>query len=79
MAEIHVQTRKYQRSNPAWMWTWIIIGLIIIAAVVYFVYMNKNNDQNNTEKIKNDRNTPQPGAIVPQRFSDKTYIIRSAV
>jgi len=78
MAEIHVQARKHPRANPSWMWAWIIIGLLIIAAVVYFVFMNKNNNQNNTQEIKNDRNTPQPGAFVPQQFSDNTYVMSVA-
>lgn len=76
MAEIHVQARK-QHVNPSWMWAWIIIGLLVIAVVVYFVFMNKDNNQNNPQEIKNNRNTPQPGAVVPQQFSDKTYVMRS--
>jgi uncharacterized protein HemX len=77
MAEIHVQTKR-QRANPAWMWTWLIIGILIIAAVVYFVYTNKNkNDQTNTQDLKNQRNTPQPGAAVPSKFLDRAYVMNT--
>lgn len=75
MAEIHVQARKHQRANPTWMWAWILIGLAIIAAVVYFVYTNKNNNTTNEQEIRDDRNTPQPGAMVPQRTTQATYVL----
>jgi hypothetical protein len=71
MAEIHVQARRQQRSNPAWMWTWIIIGVLIIAAVAYFVYTKGKETQTNEQEIKNDRNTPVPGAAIPHQ--DETY------
>jgi len=75
MAEIHVQTKR-RRVSPAWMWTWLIIGILIIAAVVYYVYMTKNKtNPDNTQEIKNQRNTPMPGAMVPQHFRDNTYIV----
>lgn len=72
MAEIHVQAKKPSRSNPSWMWTWIILGVIIIAAVVYYVYANKNKDASNNQDLKNQRNTPMPGAAIPHR-SSTTY------
>ena len=76
MAEIHVQARKHQQANPGWMWAWIILGILIIAAVVYFIYANKNkNDQNNTQQIQNDRNTPQPGAMIMPGAS--TYVMNT--
>lgn len=79
MAEIHVQARKHSRANPATMWIWLIIGALIIAAVVYYVYMNKNknNSNNNTQDLKNQRNTPQPGAMVPQK-QGSVYVMNAA-
>lgn len=78
MAEIHVQARRHARSNPSWMWAWLIIGIIIIAAVAYYVYANKDkaDDANNNQDLKNQRNTPMPGAAIPQQSLDKTYVIR---
>jgi uncharacterized protein HemX len=79
MAEIHVQARRHARSNPAWMWTWLILGILIIAAVVYYVYANKdNNDANNDKDLQNQRNTPMPGASVPQPSSNTTYFMSVA-
>jgi len=75
MAEIHVQAKRQQRANPTWMWAWILIGIAVIAAVVYFVYTNKYNNTTNEQEIKNDRNTPQPGAVVPQQSADVTYVM----
>lgn len=79
MAEIHVQATKHhhQRANPSWMWAWIILGILIIAAVVYFVYAKNNNNKNNTQQIENNRNTPQPGAML-QNSSNRTYVVRTA-
>jgi len=78
MAEIHVQARRKSMSNPSWMWTWIVIGILIIAAVVYYVYANKDKDASNNQDLKNQRNTPMPGAAVPQQSSDVTYALRIA-
>jgi hypothetical protein len=78
MADIHVQTRRHSRYNPTWMWTWIIIGIIIIAAVVYYVYANKDEDASNQQDLKNQRNTPMPGAAVPQQPSHVTYVMHIA-
>ena len=76
MAEIHVQARKHQ-ANPGWMWAWIILGILVIAAVVYFVYAKNNNNKSNTQQIQNDRNTPQPGAMMLQNFSKTTYVMQA--
>jgi hypothetical protein len=79
MAEIHVQARRHSRYNPSWMWTWLIIGILIIAAVVYYVYVNKDKrDANNNQDLQNQRNTPMPGAAVPQQSSNVTYVMRVA-
>ena len=42
MAELHVQTKK-TNATPAWIW--IVIGLLIAAAVIYFVTRNKETTQ----------------------------------
>jgi hypothetical protein len=60
------------------MWTWLIIGLVIIAAVVYYVYVNKDEDTSNEQDLKNQRNTPMPGAAAPQQSPDVTYVIHLA-
>ena len=78
MAEIHVQAKRRPRVNPSWMWTWLIVGLIIIAAVVYYVYANKDEDASNEQDLKNQRNTPMPGAASPQQSSDGTYVMHIA-
>ena len=75
MAEIHVQARRHPRSNPAWMWTWLILGILIIAAVVYYVYAYKDKDASNNQDLKNQRNTPMPGAEVPQPSSKAIYVM----
>lgn len=77
MAEIHVQARRHTRSNPAWMWTWLIVGILIIAAVAYYVFANKDKDANNNQDLQNQRNTPMPGAVVPQQSLDKTYVMEA--
>lgn len=80
MAEIHVQARRHPRSNPSWMWAWLILGILIIAAVAYYVFANKDkaDDKNNNQDLQNQRNTPMPGATAPQQSLDKTYVIRVA-
>jgi len=76
MAELHVQARRRSRSNPSWMWTWLIIGILIIAAVAYYVYANKHKDASNQQDLKNQRNTPMPGAAIPQQSSNLTFAMR---
>jgi len=78
MAEIHVQPRRRSRINPTWMWTWLIVGILIIAAVVYYVIANKDKDANNQQDLKNQRNTPMPGAAAPHHSSDETYVMNIA-
>ena len=76
MAEIHVQARKHSRSNPANMWLWLIIGIIIIAAVAYYVYANKykSDDASNQQDLQNQRNTPMPGAML---HHDDVYVLNA--
>ncbi len=77
MAEIHVQARRHPRANPTWMWLWIVIGILIIAAVVYFVATNKDGGaENNQQEIINERNTPVPGTMAPQQSSE-TYFLKT--
>ena len=40
MAEIHVRAKK---SSANLTWVWILAGLLIIAAIVYFVVTNNKN------------------------------------
>ena len=78
MAELHVQAKRRSRSNPSWMWTWLVIGILIIAAVAYYVYTNRHKDASNNQDLKNQRNTPMPGATAPQQSSDVTNVMRIA-
>jgi hypothetical protein len=39
------------------------------------VYANKDENASNEQDLKNQRNTPMPGAAIPQQFSDVTYVI----
>ena len=78
MAEIHVEARRASRYNPSWMWTWLIVGIVIIAAVAYYVFANKDKDANNNQDLKNQRNTPMPGAAIPQQSLDGTYVMYTA-
>ena len=77
MAEIHVQARKHSKASPTNMWLWLIIGILIIAAVVYYVYTNKNKDADNAQDLKNQRNMPMPGAMVPQG-QNNVYVLTAA-
>ena len=43
MAEIHVQTKK---NNTSSLWIWILVGLLIIAVVVYLIARNNKTDEN---------------------------------
>ena len=45
MAEIHVEPKK--QATPAWVW--ILVGLIIIAAVAFFI--TRNNKTNETDAV----------------------------
>lgn len=42
MAEIHVEPKK--QTTPAWVW--ILIGLVIIAAAVFFITRNNKTNEN---------------------------------
>ena len=42
MAELHVQTKKHNTGIPIWVWA--VIGILIAAAVVYFLTRNKASD-----------------------------------
>lgn len=44
MAEIHVEPKK--QSSPAWLW--ILVSLIIVAAVAYFLTRNNTTEENTT-------------------------------
>ena len=50
MAEIHVQTKKNQ-SNPAWIW--IVVALLIAAAVIYFLTRNNTDDADKRNTVPN--------------------------
>lgn len=45
MAEIHVQTKK-NTTSP--MWIWIVVVLLIAAALVYILSRNNRTERNDT-------------------------------
>ncbi len=46
MAEIHVEAKK--KTNPVWLW--IVLAVVIVAAIVYFAVRNKKDNGNTTNK-----------------------------
>ena len=75
MAEIHVQTRR-PHINTGWVWAWVILAILIIAAVVYFVYAN-GNKTHQTEQTQ--RNTPVSVKELPRQFNSSAYRLAAAV
>lgn len=75
MAEIHVQTRRHH-INTGWVWAWVILAILIIAAVVYFVYANGNKSQQ-TEQTQH--NTPVSLIEPSQQFSGSSYRLTAGV
>ena len=53
MAEIHVQAKK-QTTNTSWVW--IVLLIVIAAAVIYFLTRNKDN-------------TPEQNQVTPPNTS----------
>jgi len=43
MAEIHVEPKK--KATPVWIW--VILGVVILAAIIYFAVRNKTGDNGN--------------------------------
>jgi len=43
MAEIHVEPKK--KATPVWIW--IILGVVVLAAIIYFAVRNKRTDNGN--------------------------------
>jgi hypothetical protein len=63
MAEIHVQPKK----NTTPIWLWILVGVVILAAVAFVLIRNKNNQKNNTATPPNETSYvqwPQPTDVV---------------
>ena len=58
MAELHVQTKK---TNATPSWIWIVIGLLIAAAVIYFVTRNKETREDTTAPPANTTSQLQSG------------------
>ena len=55
MAELHVQTKKHNTGIPTWVWA--VIGILIAAAVVYFLTRNKASD-NTTNRTATSYSEP---------------------
>lgn len=73
MAEIHVQAKKHQHANSAWIW--IVALVLIAAAVIYYLSTRNNKGQNNTQ---NQTNTTS-GMELPQQFTGVTHVISTVV
>jgi hypothetical protein len=59
MAEIHVEAKK--KTNPVWLW--IVLAVVIVAAIVYFVVRNKRVDNGSAANKPNQTSYIQiPGA-----------------
>ena len=43
MAEIHVQPKK--KTTPVWIW--IVLALVVLAAIAFLLLRNKKTNQNN--------------------------------
>ena len=71
MAELHVQTKK-TNSSPAWIW--IVIGLVIAAAVIYFVTRNKETTQDNNTPPANTSSQVQYGMPSFNEVTDAQFI-----
>ena len=66
MAELHVQTKKNSNATP--MWVWILVGLVVIAAIAFFVL--RNNDKNDNTRV--DKANPT-SFVQPQQAVDFYY------
>jgi len=62
MAEIHVQPKKRASST----WIWILLSLIIIAAIAVYVLMRDNgvNEKNISKPNQTSFNIYEPGAAI---------------
>jgi len=56
MAEIHVQAKKGGSST----WLWILISILVIAAIAFFFIWNNNNAE------KNGANKPSSTSYIQQ-------------
>jgi hypothetical protein len=63
MAEIHVQAKKHQSTS----WLWIVLGLLLVAAVIYFMTRNKETDN------RVETNTTTTGALVTPQWNGAHY------
>jgi len=63
MAEIHVQPKKSSSST----WLWILVSLIIIAALAVYILMRDNG--------VNEKNTSKPSQTSFNVYNQETAII----
>ena len=61
MAELHVETKKHNAGIPSWMW--IVIGIVIAAAVIYFLTRNNKTAENPTNRTNSFYS--KPTRVVP--------------
>jgi len=63
MAEIHVQAKKSSSST----WIWILVSLIIIAAIAVYILMRDN--------VGNEKNISKPNQTSFNIYKKKTAFI----
>lgn len=63
MAEIHVQAKKKTGSA----WVWIIVGVILIAAIVFFMWRSNQTKKTNT--------TSQPASTSQIKTTNSEQIV----
>ena len=63
MAEIHVQAKKSSSST----WIWILVSLIIIAAIAVYILMRDN--------VGNEKNISKPSQTSFNMYNQETAII----
>jgi hypothetical protein len=59
MAEIHVEAKK--KTNPVWLW--IVLAVVIVAAIVYFAVRNKKVENGSTSNKPNQTSSVQLPAV----------------
>jgi bacteriorhodopsin len=55
MAEIHVEAKK--KTNPVWLW--IVLAVVIVAAIVFFAVRNKKVENDNASNKPNQTSSVQ--------------------